>query len=471
MLTPCPAHRFNFKQTVSMLLDCASINKQCSCKSYHSAGNRKKMLAGTKCSPNVHNNPENPRCSPPIGGLVGVKKKNTSGCSTRDLQGYESVKDKSRPLPLWGYEIDSLVTVYWWIMQNRSLYYPKCSKAVIVYQMKRSTSLPPGLYVYRTPLSHFGCTVERPLKVLDQFNFVSHSNDFGKWDELPSSITIDMFPGHDNISVVYKIKRPLQIHVPEYGDRLYGEARAMGVVDPSMPGHGCAYHNVALRTKDAYVIDLRWKGFHTKTACIKAIPRLKGMQAVVWSNHNVNCQNIECAILQWILGLLNELPKEVQMIDYSQERLGVMYIQMEMDTFPGLLPEPPSRKESFFIHAYFIGDYQLATNAIGEITSPRSRIGTPCLNVSTLSEWYILPDLKHRTPTPFDCGLRHECEFVITEKFKTSLQEWIFKQDGSSCQGLAVQFTLYYDANTMQYKTIISHTVMANDSSLNFFKL
>ena len=93
---------------------------------------------------------------------------------------------------------------------------------------------------------------------------------------------------------------------------------------------------------------------------------------------------------------------------------------MEMDTFPGVLSEPPSRNASFFIHAHFIGDFRLATNAIGDITGHRSRIGSPCLNVSTFTVWYILPDLKHRAPTPFDCGVRHECDLVVTEEFKTS---------------------------------------------------
>lgn len=84
---------------------------------------------------------------------------------------------------------------------------------------------------------------------------------------------------------------------------------------------------------------------------------MRGLQAVVWSNHNATFQDIECKVLTWIFGLSNELPKEVQLIDYKSEAYGLRYILMDMETFPGVLPQPPSGTASFFIRTHFMGDY------------------------------------------------------------------------------------------------------------------
>jgi hypothetical protein len=156
---------------------------------------------------------------------------------------------------------------------------------------------------------------------------------------------------------------------------------------------------------------------------LAAIPRVRGLQAVVWSNHNAAVQDIECKVLSWIFGLSNELPKEVQMIDCKREACGVRYILMDMETFPGVLPQPPSTTKSFFIHTYFMGDVKLATNAIGLVSEGRGRIGSPCENNSAFAMWYELPTLGHCQPTPFSCGVRYGVAPSITAEFKSSLIE------------------------------------------------
>lgn len=434
-------------------------NKQCSSSSSSccSADPRNEVTEEQSGSPFVHHDTVKAHSERPGGGGRGRKNGGGSGSTTRTL---------------WAYEMENVVTAYRWLMQNRSREYPKCCEAVIVYQLRKSQSLPPGLYVYRNRPSHFGCTEERPLTVVDQFNFVSQSEQFRSWEGLPSTITIDMFPGRENFSVLYVISRKLAIHVPEYGNRMFGEARALGIVEPcsTMNAIACEHHEVAMRTERVCVIDLRWKGFDTQTACMKAIPRVRGLQAVVWSNHSDKYQEIECEVLAWLFALKNELPREVHMIDYKREALGVRYILMDMETFPGVLPKPPSRNVSFFIHTYFMGDLTLATNAIGEVPGTRSRMGSPCPNAS-FAFWYSLPAMGHCQPTPFSCGVRHGCASPITEELKRSLLEWALEQDGTSCLAIAVQHTLYYHTVAMKYKMMVSHTVMDNDTTLNIFKL
>lgn len=218
------------------------------------------------------------------------------------------------------------------------------------------------------------------------------------------------------------------------------------------------------------VIDLRWKSFDTKSACIKAIPRVRGLHAVVWSNHSRDIQDIECKVLMWLFGLSNDLPKEVQMIDYKREVLGLRYILMDTDTFPGVLPHPPSRKTSFFIHTYFMGDFKLATNAIGEVRGDRSRLASPCSSSSSFANWYSLSNMGRSQPTPFSCGIRYGCALLSAE-FKRSLVEWALEKDGTSCLAIAVQHTLYYHATEKKYKMMVSHTLMDNDTTLNTFQL
>lgn len=222
---PCPLHKFNFEHTTSMLLQQASINTHCSCEStcdelhYQSNG----MLADVRDSPFVHNDQDNPHY------CKGGRGRGVS-------------KSKASRRTLWAYEMDNVVTVYKWLIHNRN-YYPKCCNAVIVYQLRKS---PPGLYVYKTQPSHFGCTAERPIAVVEQFNYVSQSKQ--SWEVLPNVFTIDMFPGHENFSVLYVMDRKLTITIPEYVNRMYGEARALGITCSTMNAIACNHHEVAMRT-------------------------------------------------------------------------------------------------------------------------------------------------------------------------------------------------------------------------------
>ena len=428
----CPAHRFSFGQLARTLSRCASKDKPCSCDS-----------VPRNVAPFVPN---------AAGGGSGYIK------------------------TLWAFEMDNLVTAYSWLMRNRSLQYHKGCNAVLVYQLRKSNSLPPGLYVYKSPPSHFGCTVDRPLAVVEQFNFGVHPIDFGGGNVVPSTITIDVFPGHDNLSVMYVINRNLAVCPWEYGNRMFGEARALELTEPcatptAIAYRACEHHEVAMRTDGVCVIDLRWKGFATTTACINAIPKLGGLRALVWSNHSNNVQDIECNVLAWLFGRANELPNEVQMVDHSHEPYGVRYVLMDMDKFHEELPEPPSGTESFFVHACFTGNENLASSTIGLMPVHRSRMGSPSPGSLAFRYWYSLPGLGCYQPTPFSCGVRHARAWAFTDVLKMSLVEWALKQDASNCEGDAVQHTLYYHARDMKYRMMVSHTVRHNDASLNIFRL
>ncbi|KAJ8009880.1 hypothetical protein DPEC_G00068770 [Dallia pectoralis] len=441
-----------------MLLRHATQNTKCSCESSSSSGVSAEMLSEEAgVSPLVNTQPVRPRSKRPR----GIAK-----CG-------ETVGSRTTARILWAYEMDNVVTAYRWLMTNRSRAFPKGCDAVIVYQLEKSRCLPPGLYVYRTCPSHFGCTAERPLMVLDQFNFVCQPEQVRSWEGLPRAITIGMFPGREHFSALYVISRKLAIPVLEYGNRIYGEARALEIIESysTMNAIPCEHHEVAMRTERECVIDLRWKGFETKTACLKAIPKVRGLQAVVWSNHSGDFQDIECKVLAWLFGVSNTLPKEVQLMDFKREALGVRYILMDMKMFPGVLPMPPIRDVSFFVHTYFTGDFNLATTAIGEVPGTRSRIGSPCPNSSAFSVWYSLPAMGYCQPTPFSCGVRHGHTSTISEGFKRSLLEWTLGKDGTSCLAVAVQHTLCYHGGERKYKMVLSHTVMDHDTTLNMFKL
>ena len=466
IVNPCPAHKFTFKHTVDTLLRYAVQTGPCSCSSSSSSSSSSSPNSSS-LSTSPHNEMATECSSPPF----GTEKARIVSKGGGEKDGLGSKVKPQRIL--WAYEMDSVVTAYRWLIQHRCLMYATCCKAVIVCQLKSSKCLPPGLYIYRNRLSHFGCTEERPLKVVDQFNFGGCDDSFGSEDELPSIIMIPMYPGCDNYSCLYIISRNIHITVPEYSNRIVGEAMALEIMEPCslINAAACEHQEVAMRTERACVIDLRWKGFDTRTSCVRAIPKVRGLQAVVWSNHSGNVQETECKVLTWLFGLSNELPKEVQLIDCKREALGVRYILMDMDTFPGPLPQPPSENVSFFIQTYFMGDVTLATKAIGEVPRTRSRMASPCPNVSAFVYWYSLPPMGHCQPTPFTCGVRRGRASMVTDTLKNSLLQWSLEKDGSSCLAIAVQHTLYYNMSEMKYKMMVTHTVMDNDTSLNIFKL
>lgn len=460
---PCHSHKFNFKNIAKTLsrYTTTTTDKQCSCES--SPATRKKVpSASTRTRPFVHPDTE--------GVVVSYYDKPGDGgggaCS------------KGRPVSsvLWASEIENVVGMYRWMIQNRSHNYPKGCNAVLVYQMQKSKTLPPGVYVYKNRLSHFGCTAERPLAVVDQFNFVTRGSERPQGlGTLPKMITLEMFPGNDNFSAIYVIGRKLSVPGPEYSNRLFGEAIALDIIDPNTGrcATACGHHGVAMRTEKACVLDLRWRSFDTKSTCFAAVPRVRGMQAVVWSNHSHDVQEIECQVLMWLFGTKNELPRAVQLIDYKHEKLGVRYILMDTSTYPGNFPTPPSKTKSFFTHIHFAGDVKLATQAIGEVPVDWSRMGSPTAKPKAAESWFCLPDVGVTQPTPFTGGRKHEtsASTATAQRIVRELVEWLLERDGTSCLGIAVQHTLYYVAREMRFKIMISHIVMDNDSTLNIFRL
>lgn len=440
-VTPCPVHRFTFRHTTAKLLQCACKTTQCTCASRtHKA-----------------------KCEEDSDSLSVIPTKLLQEGGVRRVKHTKKV--------LWAYEISSLVTVYKWLLENRSVDYTKCCDAVIVYQLKKSRCLPPGLYVYRKRPQHFGCTAERPIAVIEQFNFLGNTDHL----ELPDIITIDMYPGRDNFSSMYIVTRKLMVNndhaamVPEYSNRVFGEVSAMGIMDSHKPTSVtvCEHYQVAVRTSEVCVLDLRWKGLDTKSSCVKAIPRISGLRAVMWSNHTGDTQEVECRVLAYILGLSNELPKGVEMVDNSSEPLGVRYILVDMDGFHGILPRLKRVTESFCIHTYFSGDVKCARAAIGDLSGSRVRMG---LRSADFDTWYTLPALGFCHPTPFTCGVKHS-RADITQEVKDALVDWTLKTDGSECQGLAVQHTLYYHAERGQYKMMITHIIADKDNTFSMFKL
>lgn len=354
-VVPCLNHRFNFPHIANVMLQqMRSTKRHCSCVQRTLEDKARKEGQPVESTSHVQHQKE--------GGVAGA--------------GQTPRRQVDNKKTVWAYEISNVVTAYKWMLNNRSKDYAKCCDAVIVYQLKKSKCLPPGLYVYRRRPRHFGCTVERPIAVVEQFNFsrLSASSD------LPNVITINMYPGCDNYSAMYIVTRKHGRLTPEYGNRIFGEAAALGLIEPQSLGNVLASerYGVALRTERMYVLDLRWRGFDTQTACVDAIPKVKGLKAIMWSNHNNNVQDIECRVLSWIFGHSNELPLEVQMVDNTPEALGVRYILLDMETFTGALPQPPREDASFFIHTYFTGDLARATAAVGEFAGSKSRMGSPC---------------------------------------------------------------------------------------------
>ncbi|KAK2821885.1 hypothetical protein Q5P01_021950 [Channa striata] len=133
-----------------------------------------------------------------------VVKADTPGARRRGRGSHadDGSREKSRGRQarfLWAYELEPVAAAYRWLIRHRSASYPKCCDAVLVYQIERSRSLPPGLYVYRSRPSHFGCSKQRPLTVVDQFNFVADRRPTLKQKpgdgRLPDAITIDARSG------------------------------------------------------------------------------------------------------------------------------------------------------------------------------------------------------------------------------------------------------------------------------------
>lgn len=453
----CPRHRYSFAATVQRLLlelkkrpprdycDCVTKGPRRSSKQ-HRRRSRSAAPAGFAASP-----------------IVSTSEKTRRG----DDGEREPPLD---PSILWAYELNHLVTAYKWIIKNRDKSYARCSSTVLVYQLRRSRTLPPGLYVYVKRSPHVDCCLERPICVIDQFAGQQETRV-----DLPECVFIDLFPGRDNYSAMYFVSRTLLsgLDCVEYSNRAFGELSAMSFVDYKSPGHNvttCKHHQVAVRNKSSYIMDLRWNSFDTKTDCLDAIPKMKGLKALIWSNHSEHNQDIETTVLSWLNGYTNQLPDDVTMVDCTNERNGVRYILLDMVDYKGRLPRAPAVGSSVFMRLSFTGDRNLANQTIGTLPRNVARMGSPSDNNDDSTDgqsWYALPpSLGYNNPTPFSYGTCTGSKWHHHREDYAQLVEWTRSQKGGDCSDLAVQYTLYYHEAKCEYRMMLTHIV--NDSQPNY---
>lgn len=163
----------------------------------------------------------------------------------------------------WTLEFQPIANAYQWMIRNRDSRCPKGCECVFVYQTRRSESLPPGFYVYKSRPSHFGCTAQRPLAVLEQFNFETS-------DWVPDTISVEVYPGGDSFSAVHVIDRNFNLRtIPEYSNRLFGEATALDLIldEHRRSAVVCGKHLIVKRTGEVCVIDMHWNAFETWRPC------------------------------------------------------------------------------------------------------------------------------------------------------------------------------------------------------------
>ena len=333
--------------------------------------------------------------------------------------------------------------------------------------MKRSKSLPPGLYVYRTLPSHFNCTAERPLAVIDQFDGPAP----GTHPTVPSWISIDMFPGKASFSAIYVVSRiQHDCKTAKYSNRMYADALALGLTDPSVGAELCTRHNVGLRNDRMYVMDLRWNSFNTRTECAKAIPRVKGLRGLFWSNHTSETRRVEREVLFWLFGYTNELPREVQTVDNPGEKHQVRFLLMELTGFREGLPRPPSNTTSWFLHVYFEGDFKIATHTIGIVPEGMRRISAPVKDDEE-NYWHHMKLSRGDKPTPYSVGTSYKSTVYGQDtKLLCEIQKYVFKETGG-CMAVAVNYTLYYDSVFRQYAVMVCHTVLETNDEPHVFRL
>lgn len=400
-----------------------------------------------------------------------VRRRRGDGASTEDSTAAKRSRACSwNTSTLWAYELEPVVNAYRWLWQNRSSLYSQCCDAVVVCQMKRSESLPPGLYVYMTCPRPSCChyTAERPLAVIDQF----HGSAPGTHTNVPA---IYMYPGKDSFSAMYVVRRRLvgvnnDCKTVKYGNRMYGEALALRLINPFAGDELCTSHNVALRNDHMYVMDLRWNSFNTRSECVKAIPRSKGLRGLFWANHTCDPQEIERQVLFWLFGFNNELPREVNTLENENEKHSVTYLLLDLTRFQEDLPQPPSKDESWFLHVYFEGDFDIATYAIGIVPDGMSRISTPVAAHKEIY-WHQLELCHGKRPTPYSVGTAYESAVCEQDtKLLLNIQKYAFAKTGG-CMGVAVNYTLCYDWASEEYKVMVCHTIMDSNDCLDFFKL
>lgn len=207
----------------------------------------------------------------------------------------------------------------------------------------------------------------------------------------------------------------------------------------------------------------------TKSSGLAAIPRLKGVKEIVWSNHAENVQETEISMLAWICGLLRELPGDVHLVYFSNEYMGICYMILDMSTYPNSLPNAPRRNASAFMPVYFSGDKNLATATIGAMPTNTRRIGTPYEEAER--RWYVMLTLSQYNPTPFSCGVASDSPCRYSQQDHDRLVLWTSAVHGGACEELAVQHTLCYHAYKREYVMMIVHTVTERDNTLAMFQL
>ncbi|KAJ8399848.1 hypothetical protein AAFF_G00405780 [Aldrovandia affinis] len=227
--------------------------------------------------------------------------------------------------------------------------HPGCGFTVLV--RRKSYGLPPGLYLYSQPRPENG----KLLEVLEQHG-VSVA------DSIPATLTVRVFPGTDNCSAT---------------NRLYGDAQALEVLKSGGRYIGCDLVDTGLRNSQRCVVDLRWKASDLLSECCAAVPRIRGLKAVVWQNDS-EPRAAETSVVPWLRGFGN-LHARVSLIDYTQEHYVFAYMIADLDIFPGRaeLPGPLDRRRSYFTHAYVEGDVKLASAVIGKLPNGSMRMSYP----------------------------------------------------------------------------------------------
>ena len=251
---------------------------------------------------------------------------------------------------------------------------------------------------------------------------------------------------------------------------MYGEALALGLTDPSVGAELCTNHNVAVRNDRMCVMDLRWNSFNTRTECVNAIPRVKGLRGLFWSNHISETLKIEREVLFWLFGYTNELPREVHTADNQDEKHNVKYLLLDLTRFHEDLPQPPSKTTSWFRHIYFEGDFDIATYAIGIVPEGMRRISTPVKDHKE-NYWHQMKLSPGDRPTPYSVGTAYKSTVYEQDtELLLEIQKFVFKETGG-CMAVAVNYTLYYDSVIREYQVMVCHTVLDKNDDLRVFRL
>ncbi|KAK2813584.1 hypothetical protein Q5P01_000741 [Channa striata] len=439
----CSSHRFNFRRAVAELIAHAPKDERCSCENGRVSVKSSSLGKEMRAAADEVVKADTPGASRRGRGSLAREKPRTPGSIPVGLRARARGRRVQVADPAQERELPQVLR-----------------RGVGVSDRTLSEPAPRPIRVQVAPLS---------LRLLE-----AEASDRGgsvqlrgrpKGDgRLPDAITIDAFPGRDNFSALYVIGRRIALPAPEYGNRLFGEAVALGLIDPgsSAKAISCEHHQVAMRTEQACVIDLRWNAFDVMSSCLNAVPKIRGMHAVVWSNHAEDPQKTESDVLTWLFGYSNTLPRSVHTVDYKNETLGIRYILLDTDGFNGTMPEPPDGNASCFVHTYFEGDERFASAAVGEVPGTASRMGSPCPNSKAFATWYELPtSLGSSQPTPFSGGVSLRRSPVVSEDLRVSFTEWARRDnEGTSCMSIAVQHTLYYHAKHKKYKLMFHRLAM-----------